>query len=308
LRRAGIEVLDVDPPPEGISATLAARYGFGHASLRAGRLDHLRQVRQLVEAALSDWRPRNAVWLQPDGSLIDGLRATVDPHGLADPAAAHAYRDAHLAAARRLFTTARVLILSPSTTTGLFDPDDNCLYPDPPETVTLSEGLRLSRLRATPEDLDADFAAIHATLRAHNPDLHLHLMIRPAGSAHQACEDEAILRSLAASWQIRLPGVTADPLLDHLLDRFTAEADKGRDIPGLGHLIAGLLTGGDLASLLAAPAQIQTDLTGAPAGPVADKSSGKAARRERRRNRDARRQKGKSGSVVCEDELLEAFS
>lgn len=97
LRRTGVEVLDADPPPEGISATLAARYGFGHASLRAGRLDHLRQVRQLVEAALSDWRPRNGVWLQPDGSLIDGLRATVDPQGLADPAAARAYPDAHLA-------------------------------------------------------------------------------------------------------------------------------------------------------------------------------------------------------------------
>jgi hypothetical protein len=300
LRRAGANVLDAEPAPEGTSDTLAQRYGFGLASVRTGPLDSIRLMRHLVDEALADQQPRNLFWTQPDGQVIDGRRAAIEPQGLPDLATASSYRAAHLTALRHVLTTAPVLILCLARTDTLLDPEDGCAYPKPPAEAVLPPGISLATHRSGPAELDADFFAMHATLIAANPGLRLRIVVKPAGPDPAACQDEATLRACAAGWAGRLSSVSTDPIFDHLLDRALRNTAAGQDNGALTHVLVGLAEGADLATLLA-PAS-------APE-PLPPQMDDKAARRERRKLREARRQKPrKDGSVVCEDELLEAFS
>lgn len=297
LRLLGVAVMDAEPPPAQTPEQLAEKYGFGFASVRAGRLAHLGHARQVVEAALAGRSFPNAFWTQPDGSVLDALRVEVDPHGLPDRTAAEAYRQAHLATVRRLVLRAQVLILCPITLRSWRDPADGTLYPEPSAGVT-TNGLQLTDSRSTPEAVDADFAALHALLKSANPALRLRLVIRPSGTDLAACADEAVLRALAGRWVERFSDVSADPVFDHLLDR-AAQIEAGSGAAqSAGAILSGLLNGAELGQLL----------SGAVAAPAPTAPLDKAARKERRRNREAKRQKAKSGSVVCEDELLEAFS
>lgn len=298
LRRAGLAVIDAEPPPAQTPEALVERYGFGVASVRGGRLGHLRQVRQLVAEALNGWQPQHAIWAQPDGTVVDGLRADLDPVGLPDRAAVKAYRAGHLAAVRHVILRAQVLVVCPATLQGLLDPADGTIYPVPPASVALPGEAALVPYRSTVEEAEADLVALLADLKAVNPGLILRVVVRPAGADAAACEDEAVLRALAAEWQGRLAGVEADPLFDHLLDRAALVEPGSERAMRLGGLLSGLLRGEDIVDLL---------VPGAPP-PAAAPAMDKAARKERRKNREARRQKQKGSSVVCEDELLEAFS
>ncbi|MCU0827777.1 MAG: hypothetical protein MUE52_10310 [Tabrizicola sp.] len=301
LRRAGANVLDAEPPPEGTSDALAQRYGFGLASVRAGRLDSLGLMRNLVEEALTDRQPRHLFWTQPDGQVIDGFRAAIDPQGLPDLAAASSYRKAHLAALRRVLTSAPILILCLTRTGAMVDPADGSAFPEPPPGTVLPPSANLAAHAPDPAELDADFATLHGILQAANPGLRLRVVVKPAGSDPVASRDEATLRACASGWAGRFPSVSADPLFDHLLDRTLHSTSGSGDDSAIFRVLVGLAEGADLAVLLGAgPASAPS-----PSPPQLDK----AARRERRKLRQARRQKSKKdSSVVCEDELLEAFS
>jgi hypothetical protein len=301
LRQAGLTVIDAEPPPAQTPAPLAERHGFGLASVRGGRLGHLRQLRQLVEAALGGTGPRAVGWPQPDGTVVDGLRADVDPCGLADGAEVAAYRAAHLAAVRHVVLRAQVLIICPATLSGLVDPADGTVYPTPPAGVALPGDAALVPYRSGDAEAEADLVALLASLKAVNSGIRLRVVVRPGGADPAACAEEAALRALAAGWSQRIAGVAADPVFDHLLERAT-EVEAGTDrAQRLGAVLAGLLGGDDLVDLLSPEGLAQGAVAAAP--PL-----DKAARKERRKNREARRQKQKAPSVVCEDELLEAFS
>lgn len=297
LRRAGIEIADAEPPPAEIRPALAARYGFGRASARTGPMGHLREVRQVLDAAISGWRPQHGFWQQTDGGWVDGLRPGIDPAGLPDLTTAEAYRAGHLAALRRLITTTPLWIIGLSTLTGLVDPADGTVYPEPPDGIRPPPGAGLVRRASQPDALDADFAALHATLKQQNPALRLRIVI----CADPASEEGATLRRHAITWSRQFADVASDPVFDHLVDRLAGLPDNSLDAPRLGAVLLGLAQGGDLLDLLSQGPQ--TTAT-SPKTDTADR----AARRERRRKRAERRETERSPSVVCEDELLEAFS
>ena len=54
LRRAGVALLDVEPPPDALPTEQHARFGFGAYSARYGNLYTARQLRQLAEQAFGE--------------------------------------------------------------------------------------------------------------------------------------------------------------------------------------------------------------------------------------------------------------
>lgn len=294
LRRCGLNVLDAEPGPKQLSDSLAARYGFGLASVRAGRLGNLRRIRQLVEEALTGRRMAHGLWLQSDGTVIDGARAECDPVGMPDVAAATIYREAHLEALRRLLSATRTLVLPLWTVAGVSDPSDGTVFAAAPSTVQVPKSLKLKAHRSDARGLDEDFAALHAVLKAVRPDLLIRVVITADPSDPDSSQTEALLRAVAAGWPKRFADVAVDPILDHLLGHLSEEETVGK----LGGIVARLFRGAQLVDLL------ETGGTSAPALVVVDP----AARRERRRKRREKRAGTDTAAVMCEDELLEAFS
>jgi hypothetical protein len=294
LRAAGIDVADAEPPPKQISEQLAARYHFGHASARCGALGNVRQVLQLVQAATGAHVPKNGVWTAPDGSFIDGLRPDVDPYGFASKADAAIYRAAHLAAVLKLLHSLTVLILPLRNMEGLVDDADGTVYPAKPAGAKLPRGCKLVPTAFSMDTTDADFAALHAALAKLRPGLAIRLVIAGPALGMTEIGIQAQLRGLAALWTATYENVRYDPVLDHLLIRMAQPDADTRLAPLIRTLIGG------------------ADILDAVAGSAHAKATPSAEKRDRAQRR-AERAKAKEGKVrparvICEDELLEAFS
>lgn len=298
LRRAGVEVADAEPAPKQISEALAARFHFGTASVRAGRLGELRGLVQLVTQAQSLTLPKRSFWKQADASHVDGMRAEVDPCGLPDLAQAKAYRLAHLTALADLLRQTQRLVIVLDRVEVLIDPTDGTVFAAPPPGVATPKLCKLKPGRSTPEELETAFTALYTALKALSPELKLHLVVRPEDDPLGA----ALLAGLASGWAARLADVAHDPVLDHLIARLAAMPADHADAARLGAVIARLLAGEDLLEI-ASPAE------GSAAPPPPETAEARGRRKDANRKEKRRaRAKNRAGDVMCEDELLEAFS
>lgn len=307
LRAAGVEVAETEAAPKQINAELAARFCFGKASVRCGALGDLRAVLQLVQAATGVWAPKNWVWTGSDGSYIDGLRPGIDPCGFGAKADLVAYRAAHLAAVAKLLAGVTTIVLPLRRMTGLVDAADGAVYPMAVAEAKLPRGCKLVPTVYTAETMAADFAALHAALMALRPGLVIRLVIAEPVVGLEALTEQAQLRGLAAHWADSFAGVIYDPMLDHLLARQAGPSPDAR----LGGVVQNLMAGGDLLDAVAAvPAQVA--LEDADMGiPAPNATRDKRDRTQRRAERAKGKTKGdgaKGARVMCEDELLEAFS
>jgi|GEM_PF-5519671 len=301
LRAEGVGVLEAEPAPKQVSPALAARFHYGVSSVRAGTLGDLRQVRQFVGQALSSTIPARAFWPQPDGTVVDGLRAGIEPYGLAGLAAARAYRLAHLEATAALLRRAAVVVIPLHTAAGLAAADGT-VFPPAPAGVTVPGALKLRAQRWTRADLDADFAALHADLNAARPGVAIRLIVAPLPGAAADEAGVALLREAAAVWARQFAGVAHDPVLDQLAARLIALPAGHPGAGRLGAAVARLACGADILDLLP-PASGE-----AAAAPAEAPAKAARGRKAGRRGRRAGREGAAAARVVCEDELLEAFS
>lgn len=271
LRAAGAPVVDLEPAPKTVAADVAARWHYGRASVRAGLLGHPRAALQLFTPPAEGW-----VWAR-DGLCIDGFRPEVDPEGLPE-ADLRAYRMAHLAAVARLPHEVDRLILPLCTLRGFVDGTSR-VFGGPHDG--------LSEVCFDAKHLQDDLHALHEALCAVNPALTLQITLQPSLVAQpDPVAVEVALRALAD-----VAGVIHDPVFDALLARI---AKGGSGARALAHLAQG----GDLDSF---------------GGPVALASVAMESEDDKRQRRKERRKargkdKPSGASVICEDELLEAFA
>lgn len=302
LRRGGATVADAEPGPKQASAALLTRFHYGLASARAGWLGDARLIAQLIEEArgIAPGGADPVFWPQPDGTLVDAARPGVDPAGLPDLATATAYRQAHLAALARLIADTETLVLPLGSPALLTDPASGRVFPRPPAGIAAPDW---PEARTTARDLDAGFARLLAGLQALNPGLALRLIVLPAppGARAETRTAQALLSARAADWAQGDARVQHDPVLDALVGRLCALPAEAADHDRLAALVARLCGGADLLDLLGGAA--------ARLAPVAEGRRPRHKDPERRAKRKARAEaKGKTAKVMCEDELLEAFS
>ena len=258
LRKAGVEVVDLEPAPKQVAPQVAARWHYGRASVRAGLLGTPRAALQLLREAqgqsVEGW-----IWTGRDGLALDGLRPGIDPEGMA-PELIAPYRAAHLRAVAQLAGAVDRLILPICSDRALADTRGR-LFGAAPEGARLPEDLALSEISFTVAEMRDDLQALRDLLRS---------------VSVQVC----VLPSLGGPVALR----GDDPVFDALLER-VAQGGSG------GALLAHLARGGDLDAY----------------GPqVAEAEAAPKDRERRKRRKDKSR--GEGARVVCEDELLEAFS
>lgn len=325
LRAAGVAVIDAEPPPKQIVPELAQRYGFLAGSVRAGAaFGDPRLAAQQLRLALAGALPEPLVWTDADGFARDAIRAAIEPgaDSLGEVVANHR---AHLAALRQAVERADLVIL-PLAAAALVAGPEGMLFPAPLPGMKPPKGYRTKAAPPRPAALESALDGLLEQLRTARPGLRVQLICPADGP------QSADLRALAARCAAERADVLFHPLLDEALARLAATvrdaipAEGGAD-PALGALVARLLGADDviaaLAEALAAPA---------PLAEAGDKRRRKTPqeRAERRARRKANRRRNKQegqetpaaaedggdaapdagarARVICEDELLEAFS
>lgn len=290
LRSAGLDVLDAEPPPKQITDGMAANYGFGMSSVRAGILGDIRLVQQRLRDAFDGTEPKHLVWTAEDGTCVDALRAAAEPAVDSEEEARALYR-AHLEATRSMVLRTDLLILV-MRECPLFVDGAGTLFPGPLPLAKPPKGCKTKPAPATVAQLAKAFADVRGRLLAVRPMLKIRLLCPDSEGEHAP-----MLRALCT----RLAEAHDDTLYHPLVDEILARLRKGGADPRLGALLDRIISARDVVeALLAEPV--------APAQPLLTKQD-KAERKARKEARAKRRNRASSDArVVCEDELLEAFS
>ncbi len=134
LRGAAFEVLDYEPPPKDLPASLHGKHGYSLYSARHGNIYTVRQFLQLAQEAFGEAPANSEVW-EHGGRFVDALRPTLDPEGHGTVEAVHLHRERHLGAVKRLFQTADIYVFTLGLTESWERVSDGRVYPVCPGTV-----------------------------------------------------------------------------------------------------------------------------------------------------------------------------
>lgn len=126
LQARGFPYLITEPGP------IARNYGVYPA--RFGNVYTARQMLQLFQRAFGLFIPQDVLW-QRDGAFFDPFRPQIEKDGFATPEDLRTDRDSHLAAVRRMFETADVLIFTMGLTEGWISSHDGSVVPLAPGVV-----------------------------------------------------------------------------------------------------------------------------------------------------------------------------
>ncbi|WP_226550701.1 GSCFA domain-containing protein [Celeribacter naphthalenivorans] len=179
LRDAGVNVLDVEPRPEGMSDEAAKARGYGLYSARYGNIYTARQLRELLEDAFEIY-VEDRHFLTRDGAWFDALRPGVEPDGFATLEAAVEARRAHLLQVVELAQEMEVFIFTLGLTEGWIDRETGRVLAMAPGVIAGDyDPERYVFHNFTYDEIYADLVEIRKLLRGINPNVQLLLTVSP---------------------------------------------------------------------------------------------------------------------------------
>jgi hypothetical protein len=179
LRAVGARVLDMEPPPPGLTLADATRFGYGLFSARHGNQYFARQLRQLIEEAYGLFEPEGWIWKR-DGRYVDGLRPSVEPEGLGRPTEVIAHRQQHLQAVRAMFEATDVFIYAFGLNEAWEHIPSGTVFPTAPATIAGRFNPQAHRQKVfSYGDTYTDFSAVIALLHEINPEMKILMMLSP---------------------------------------------------------------------------------------------------------------------------------
>ena len=104
-------------------------HGYGLFSARYGNLYTARQLWQLIERAYGRFDPVEPPWIDPDGSVRDPFRPTIQPGNFASVAEMLADRAQHLARVREMFENLDVFVFTLGLTECWESKADGAVFP-----------------------------------------------------------------------------------------------------------------------------------------------------------------------------------
>ena len=316
LRAHGIQVLDAEPPPPGLSESQAKAHGYLLYSARYANIYTCRQLLQLAREAHGLWTPADAIW-QKDGRFFDALRPSVEPGGLDSPEEVQAHRAEHLAHVREVLSQADVLVFTLGLTEAWVHRSSGTVYPTAPGTLAGEfDPERHAFVNFGVSEVLADFLALRSLLLQHRPGLRFLLTVSPVPLTATATDDhvlvatthsKSVLRAVAGELAATLPDVDYFPSYEIIASPFSRGSfyeDNLRNVTPEG--VDAVMRVFSEAHGLQLPAEpLAEGRRGAGAarrqgqGGHLGRSPGQGAGRRGQRRRD--------GDVVCEEALLEAF-
>jgi hypothetical protein len=198
LQARGFPYLITEPGP------IEQNYGVYPA--RFGNIYTARQLVQLFQRAFGLFSPQDTVW-ERGGAFFDPFRPQIETGGFATPEDLHADRETHLAAVRRMFETADVLIFTLGLTEGWVSSNDGAVVPLAPGVVAeAAPGVVYNPHNFSVQETVDDLRAAIRHARVLRPDLKIILTVSPVpliatiGSQHvlsATAYSKAILRVAA---------------------------------------------------------------------------------------------------------------
>ncbi|PTQ71948.1 GSCFA domain-containing protein [Celeribacter persicus] len=179
LTLSGVNVLDAEPRPKGMSEELARRYDYGIYSARYGNIYTARQMRELLEDAMAGQVYRRLFWARGN-RWFDALRPGVEPEGCESREEAIELRREHLMKVVSLAQTTDVFVFTLGLTEGW-------IHSGVKRTMAMAPGVIAGAYRPrrhtfrnfTYDEIIADLAEILRLLRILNKNIRLLLTVSP---------------------------------------------------------------------------------------------------------------------------------
>jgi len=235
LRKSGYNYYVAETGHPLLGLALAEENGYGLYSARYGNIYTTRQLRQLIDRAYGCFTPEEDVWLQPDGTVLDPFRPTIQPGGFASEFEMRADRAWHLSRVREMFENLNVFVFTlgltecwmsrrdgavfpicPGVEGGRFDPDEHVFH-----NLTVAEVV---------EDMDA----VVRKLRRVNPGAEVLLTVSPVPLAATAQPGAHVLSATTYSKAVLRAAAgmltDADPKIHYFpsYEIITSSASRGR--------------------------------------------------------------------------------
>lgn len=200
LAKSGFLYYVAEPGHPILPEALLQQHNYGTFSARYGNIYTARQLRQLVDRAFGIFTPAEAAWIDPDGTVRDPFRPTVQPGNFISVAEMEADRRQHLAAVRRMFETLDVFVFTLGLTEGWLSRQDGAAFPLCPGV----EGGQFDPAKytfhnQTASEVVEDIEAVLAKLRAINPAAQVILTVSPVPLMATAQPDAHVLAATTYS-------------------------------------------------------------------------------------------------------------
>lgn len=220
LKKRGVDYLDLEPAPSGLTPEEARRHGFGIFSCRYGNIYTVRQLLQLFQEAFDERYPAEFVWGK-EGRYYDALRPGVDPIGHAGAEDVWALREIHLANVKELFLTTTLFVFTLGLTEAWEAIGDETVFPTAPGTIAGTfdpEKYRFHNFRYP--EIASDLDQLWTMMRDVNPRIRMLLTVSPVPLTATASDDhvlvattqsKATLRAIAGDFAATYEGIDYFP-------------------------------------------------------------------------------------------------
>jgi hypothetical protein len=192
LRAAGVDVLDGEPTPKGLSEDLAKRFGYGLYSGRYGNIYTPRQMKELLEDIVDVEQSEAIVW-ERDGRFFDALRPNVEPEGCDSPAEVSALRRDHLLRVGAMLCQADVFVFTLGLTEAWIDVETGRTLPIAPGVLAGDISINQAQFHNfSYPDILQDLNSIWDILKSINPEIKLLLTVSPVPLTATATSDHVL--------------------------------------------------------------------------------------------------------------------
>ncbi|MET8291484.1 GSCFA domain-containing protein [Streptomyces sp. NPDC005132] len=220
LLDSGMNWLNAEPAPPGLTRQQQQERGYGAFSFRTGNIYTPAVLRQWLSWAFGHARPPEEAWAEGD-RFFDPYRPAIEPEGFVSPADMLKAREVTLDAIRTAVTTASCLVFTMGLTEAWRDAADGTVYPACPGTVRGTFDADRHTLRNfTFSEAHRDMTEAIAMARLANPGLRVLLTVSPqpltatATGAHALPANgytKSVLRAVAGQLALEDPGIDYFP-------------------------------------------------------------------------------------------------
>lgn len=200
LEGSGFNYYVTEPGHPIVPRAIRSAHNFGLFSARYGNIYTASQLLQLFHRAYGRLSPVEDAWVEPDGSVRDPLRPTIQPHGFVSVAEMRADRAQHLKAVRTLFETLDVLVFTLGLTECWQSSVDGTTFPLCPgvEGGTFNPKDHVFRNQSV-DEVVSDLSEFVDALKSVNRNAALVLTVSPVPLAATADPDAHVLSATTYS-------------------------------------------------------------------------------------------------------------
>ena len=134
LKSNGYNVLDLEPPPRGLSRELNQNHGFSLYSARYGNIYTVKQLMQLALEVAGYRQPQGWIW-EKHGKYYDALRPSIEPEGLDSIDEVIEHRRHHISRVKKLFKKLDLFIFTLGLTEMWSHKPSGTIFPTAPGVI-----------------------------------------------------------------------------------------------------------------------------------------------------------------------------